>query len=471
MSKEKIVKTVKPDRPGGFLDYFPAQFLARERMINIITDVYRSFGFDPIETPMIEYLTTLNGETSDTGKNIFKIKSSSDDSSLGLRFDQTVPFARMLAGNPYLKKGKESKGIRLPWKRSVVGPVFRGEKPQEGRYRQFYQYDMDIAGTSSMTADAEVLAVMYETMKALGVERFVIKLNNRKILNGLAELVGIVDRKDASAEDITKEMMRILDKIDKIGLNGITKELKKNPENSYDPTPCLLDKAIAKITEYLNLEGNNRQLLNKAKSLFAGIKLAEEGIDELEQIVEYLDSFDVPTGFVQINFSIARGLDYYTGPVMETTLLDLPGFGSVLSGGRYDFLVKRFTGQVLPAVGASIGVDRLYAALDKLDLIDKSKKTPSEVMVLRLMKGKDSDYIKLASVFRNIGLNTEICFLDDTTWQSQFSFALDRGVKYIVIYGEDEEKNNVIQIKNFENRKQIEVSSLSLQNLNKSLLP
>ena len=202
-------KIIKPERPGGFLDFLPWDYLAREKMIQTVEKVFRNFGFDPIETPRIEFLKTLAGETSDTGKNIFNIKSTHDNEPLAMPFDHTVPLARLLAANPY--DSKTRKGIRLPWKRMTVGPVFRADTPQSGRYRQFYQFDADIAGTSSMLADAEIVAIIYQTLKDLGVQRFKIRLNNRKILNGLAQLVNINDRDSVTADDITKEMMRILD--------------------------------------------------------------------------------------------------------------------------------------------------------------------------------------------------------------------------------------------------------------------
>ncbi|MCP4687577.1 MAG: histidine--tRNA ligase, partial [Desulfobacterales bacterium] len=212
-------KIVKPERPGGFLDYLPSDYLAREKMLKTVEEVFRSFGFDPIETPRIEFLKTLAGETSDTGKNIFHIQSSHDDEPLAMPFDHTVPFARLLAANPY--HAKKRTGIRLPWRRMVVGPVFRSDTPQSGRYRQFYQFDADVAGSSSMLADAEIITLMHLTLKALGVDRFKIRLNNRKILNGLKEIAHIEDRGDVSSDDITREMMRILDKLDKIGLDNV----------------------------------------------------------------------------------------------------------------------------------------------------------------------------------------------------------------------------------------------------------
>ncbi|MCP4352139.1 MAG: histidine--tRNA ligase [Desulfobacterales bacterium] len=457
--KENIVK---PERPGGFLDFLPADYLAREKMLKTIEKVFRSFGFDPIETPRVEFLKTLSGETSDTGKNIFHIKSAHDDEPLAMPFDHTVPFARILAANPY--DAKKKTGIRLPWRRMVVGPVFRSDTPQSGRYRQFYQFDADIAGTSSMLADAEIVAIIYLVMKELGVDRFKIRLNNRKILNGLASLTGITDRGEVKADDITKEMMRILDKLDKIGLDAVLSELQAKPKASSDPVPELSDSAIEKIKAFLDLKGNNEEKLVLCQDVFKGVDEAEEGINELRQVLEYTGSMEIPAEFVEIDFSIARGLDYYTGPVMETILLDAPEFGSVFGGGRYNDLVARFTGKELPATGASMGVDRLFAALSHLGLIDRTEHTVAEVMVMRLEKDHDTDYLKIASDLRTAGINAEISLLNDTTFKSQFNFAISRGVKFVIICGGNEFEKQTVQIKNLQTRVQEEISRNELVN-------
>ncbi|MDM8550672.1 histidine--tRNA ligase [Desulfobacterales bacterium HSG2] len=447
--------TVKPERPGGFLDFLPPDYLAREKMLKTIEKVFRSFGFDPIETPRLEFLKTLAGETSDTGKNIFHIKSTHDDEPLAMPFDHTVPFARILAANPYNTRTKA--GIRLPWRRMVVGPVFRSDTPQSGRYRQFYQFDADIAGASSMLADAEIVAIMFLTMEALGVKQFKIRLNNRKILNGLAKLANIADREEVSTDDITKEMMRILDKLDKIGLDKVLAELQAEPETALDAAPALSGDAIEKIRAFLNLKGNNEEKLSLCRTVFEGVSIAQEGIDELGQILEYVAGMGIPSEPLEIDFSIARGLDYYTGPVMETVLLDAPEFGSVFSGGRYNNLVSRFTGKELPATGASIGVDRLFAALSHLEAIDRSEETVAEVMVLRIEKDRDADYLRIATDLRSVGINTEISLADDTTFKKQFNFAISRGVKFVIICGGNEFEKGTIQVKNLQTRKQEEI--------------
>ena len=457
---------VKPERPGGFSDFLPSDYLAREKMLKTIEKVFRSFGFDPIETPQIEFLKTLAGETSATGKNIFHIKSGKDDEPLAMPFDHTVPFARILAANPY--NAKKRTGIRLPWRRMVVGPVFRSDTPQSGRYRQFYQFDADIAGTSTMMADAEIVAIMFLAMEALGVKRFKIRLNNRKILNGLAALVGITDREEVLADDITKEMMRILDKLDKIGLDKVLAGLQIKPETSSHPVPALSDDAIIKIRAFLELQGSNEEKLTRCQDVFKGVSMAEEGIEELEQIMEYIAGMGIPSEAVEIDFSIARGLDYYTGPVMETILPDAPEFGSVFSGGRYNNLVARFTGKELPATGASIGVDRLFAALSHLGAVDRSEQTVTEVMILRIAKDHDPDYLQMAGELREIGLNVEVCLIEDTTFKSQFNFAISRGMRFAIICGEDEFEKQTVQVKNLETRKQEEIQRDALADYFKS---
>lgn len=454
-NNKSTINTIKPDRPGGFLDYLTPEYLAREKILKIVEKVFRSFGFNPIETPRIEFLKILSGEKSDTGKNIFHIKGGDDKESLAMPFDHTIPFARILAANPY--NAKDKTGMRLPWRRMVVGPVFRGEKPQGGRYRQFYQFDIDIAGSNLMLADAEIIAVIYKTFVELGIKRFLIRLNNRKILNGLADALGVSDRGKISSQDITNEIMRILDKLEKIGIEKVAVELQKKPINEFDCSPCLTKKNVEKIKSFLKIKGNNLTKLSECEKIFFGISAIKKGVAELREILKLLKSINIPEDIVSVDFSIARGLDYYTGPVIETVLLDAREFGSVFGGGRYNDLVKRFTGEELPATGASLGVDRLFSALDYLGLINRKKQSVVDVMVLRLQDNLNSKYLAIANDIRSVGLNVEICLLDDTTFKRQFNFAVSKGVKFILIYGEDELKKQIVSIKNLYTRKQVEI--------------
>ncbi len=472
--KKEVKKLIAAKRPGGFLDFLPTEYLAREKMLNTITKTFRSYGFDFIETPIIEFNSILKGEKSDTGKQIFVISSESTKrESLGLRFDQTIPFARILASNPYDPKKKT--GIQLPFKRMVVGPVFRGERPQQGRYRQFYQFDIDIAGSSSVMADAEIITLMTTTLENLGVKRFTIKINNRKIFAGFGRLItkttsqiknqreNKIDRKQL--DRIITEIIRSIDKVDKIGGGKVRGEIEKKLQEEFQLSESVVKEISNTVKKFLAISGSNYQKLNQCEKIFSESKEAQEGIKELKEIIELLKAQNKEED-IEIDFSVARGLDYYTGTVMETTLTDLPEFGSVFSGGRYNKLVKQFTGKDLSVVGASIGVDRLFAALDELKRIDYSRKTSADVMILRLLKNKTAqrEYLKIAQEIRQAKMNTTVSFLDDMTFKSQFNFALNSGVKYVVIAGEQEFKNKTVQIKNLQTRKQQELPQNRIAN-------
>lgn len=456
MEKKKLIK---PESPAGFLDFLTPDFLARESVLKVINQVFRSYGYDQIEGPVAEFLDVLTGE-DETSKNIFLLRDNgrtSTEQPMALRFDHTVQTARILAANPYNPKTKT--GIKLPWRRMVVGPSFRTDTPQNGRYRQFYQFDIDILGTSSMLADAEVVSIINETFRALGITNFLIKINNRKILNGLGELIGLKSRPKVDLENILRAIFRILDKLDKIGLDGVERELLEAPENEYDPRPNLSPLAVEKIKELISISGGNSERLAAAKQIFKGIKTAEEGLLELEDIIWLCSDI---SEVIKVDFTVVRGLDYYTGPVMETSLLDAPDFGSVFSGGRYDNLMERFTGQALPAVGASIGVDRLFAALKHLGIIKTDRQSATEVVILNIDESLTPLYLQVAKEIREWGFNVEICLLEDKTFKSQFNFALSRGADFLIILGADEAARGVVKLKNLSSREQLELSPVGL---------
>lgn len=435
----------------------PEDFLAREWLMSKIQSIFRSFGYDPIETPVIEFTRVLSGE-DETSKNIFFVStnSQSQKEALAMRFDHTVPFARLLAAYPYNRKKKT--GIRLPWRRMVLGPVFRADPPQEGRYRQFYQCDIDVAGTESMLADAEIVFIIYKVMCTLVDDDFVIRLNNRKILNGLISLLNIQGNLNVSVDDLTREIMRTLDKLEKVGEQEVFELLRRQPDNEFDPAPNLDEDSLEIIKRFLTLNSTDSNKLEQCRQiLFTEEGLGQQGIDELKMIQGYLEKLGVPSDKVVIDFSIARGLDYYTGPVMETTILSRPQLGSVFSGGRYDDLINRFTGQKLPAVGASIGVDRLFHILKQLNLLPENRTTVTDVMILNLSDKCLTSYLDLSRQLRQIGLNVEMCLVEDQTFQSQFNFAVSRGAKFVIIFGEDELLENVAQIKNLVDRSQLSV--------------
>lgn len=405
-------KRVKPELPGGFRDYGPAEAIARAEMIKTIRKTFESFGFDPLETSSVQRTEVLTGGEEDSGKIIFNVKGSQEETSdSSLRFDLTVPLARFIAANPDIPK---------PFKRYQIGTVWRGERPQAGRYREFLQADVDIVGSSSVDADGEIVAVLYTTLKNIGIENFVINYNNRKILNLLPNFAGF-------PEGRLWDILRIVDKADKIGIEKVTQEIQK---------------------EF------NREIAEKIKQFI--FESAENGgqseiMDDYKRIRGRIsDKF-----FIQ-NRSLVRGLSYYTGSVFEVILIDAPEIGSVGGGGRYDNLVAQFTGQPIPAVGVSIGVDRLFAALEKLGKLGNTQ-TKTIVLVVYLDVRYKRDYLDMTQELREAGINTTIYLGDDQTFQAQLSYAVKKGIPFVIIYGEEEKKKGVVAVKNLATRKQEEV--------------
>lgn len=425
------------------MDYLPDAYLARQEMLDTIAHTFASFGFDPIETPIVEFRRTLAADDGETSKQIFSVVNREvHGEELAMRFDHTVPLARLLAQNPY--DATTRAGIRLPWRRMAVGPIFRGERPQQGRYRQFMQCDADIVGTDHVLADAEMIVMMVHTMRALGVEAFHVHVNNRRMVTGLGAVAGC-DRADTETYTATMtEMLRIIDKLHKIGDDAVREQLQ-----------TLLGEAGAGVVmDFLALRGTTDEMLARCREIFADDTEALRGVEELAEIFAIVRAAGVTADVADLDVTVARGLDYYTGTVMETTLTDAPQFGSVFSGGRYDGLIRRFTGSDLPAVGASIGVDRLFAALQALGTVRDGRTSATDAVVLRIMPDNDAFYMQLAQRVRDAGVHTEIALLRDTTFQNQFTYALQRGARYAIICGADEYALGTVQIKNLQTRAQ-----------------
>jgi histidyl-tRNA synthetase len=442
--------SIKPEIPGGFIDLLPEAAIAQETLFAKIRKVYESFGFVPLDTTCLERVDVLTGGDENFNKSIFiakvvrgaedkKAAGSEWDDSLGLRFDLTVPLSRVVSAYPELIK---------PFKRYQIGKVWRGESPQVGRYREFYQCDFDIIGANSILADVEVIQVMNETLIALGLTNFTIRFNTRKILNGLAEAVGCAAR--------AKDFFRVIDKLDKIGVDGVLAELARQPEDAADQTALALpEDKIKKVAEFLQLMDKGQdEILSGIKDFFAdSTGLGEAGVKELTEISAALNKIGLPPGRWQIDLSVARGLDYYTGPVFETILNDMPELGSIFSGGRYDGLTNRFMADSnIPGVGASIGLSRLNVALNKLGLLPV-KNSVTDVLVT-VSEGLEMESIKIAEQLRQAGLNVEIYYGADYTFRAQISFAARKNVPFVVIAGEDEIKAGIVQLKNMSTREQ-----------------
>ncbi|NCN07710.1 histidine--tRNA ligase [Candidatus Falkowbacteria bacterium] len=455
MSSEKPTNNndsiIKPELLGGFRDLLPAEALMTQKVVDTIRKVYESFGFVPLETPGMENRKVLLGNTDNFNKSIFlarivrgiedkKIANDSWDQDYTLRFDLTVPLARVIAAYPDLPK---------PFKRYQIGKVWRGERPQAGRYREFSQFDFDIIGSNSILADIEVIQVMYQSMKALGIDNFLIRFNTRKILNGLAEAVNCLDN--------SKELFRIIDKLDKIGLTGVKSELMRQPANEYDDTAlAMTENKAEKVIAFLQIKSESSDdVLVKLQDFFGDSDdLGQSGLYELQKISKALTDLNIPQKNWKIDLSVARGLDYYTGPVFETTLTDIPEIGSVFSGGRFDGLTNRFiAGSNIAGVGASVGIDRLIVALQKLGLIDK-RDSVTDVLVTIFDPELQKYSMDMVQELQQNGYNTELYLGDDYTFRAQFSYAAKKSIPFVVIIGPEEMASGKIQLKDMNARKQ-----------------
>lgn len=434
------IERIKPELLGGFRDFLPQEMAARQWMLDTIQQVYERFGYVPLATPALERSPVLGTDNSDFAMQVYRFKARGEQ-DVSLRFDLTVPLARVVAANPDLPK---------PFKRYQVGPVWRAEKPQAGRYCEFYQFDADVVGTSSMLADAEIIILIWSVMKAMSVEDILIRVNNRKVLNALPELAGFPPEK-------IKLVLRAIDSLDKAGEEATRERLARQPENQYDESAAALDQnAIDWVMNFVNLrETDKDKLLQILSERMAGSAIGMEGVRELAEIKQFVDAYGLPTNRWTIDLSVARGLDYYTGPVFETVFLSKPEFGSVMSGGRFDDLMMRFTGQKVPAVGASVGVDRLFTALQELGRLPTIA-TSTKVLIANFDDALTGKRLKLAAFLRGNGANTESYFNPDPL-REQIAYALKRGIPYLLILGEREAAANMVSLKNLAERTQITV--------------
>lgn len=440
MRQKRKGTTVKPELLGGFKDYLPEVMIFRQGVFDTIRRTFELFGFLPLETPGLERSSVLGTDKDEFKMEVYRFNDGANGSGqdVTLRFDLTVPLSRVIAANPELIK---------PFKRYQCGSVWRKESPQAGRFREFTQFDADIVGSDSIVSDTEIIVLMNQTLTNLGIEDFEIRFNNRKILNGLPEAASF-DSSKAS------DVFRILDKLDKIGLEGVLEELQRKPSSQFDETAIAIEEnSASKIRQFLGLSGRNQELLAKAKDFFQGVSVAEKGIAECEEIMKNLINLNIPEKNWRFDLSVARGLGYYTGPVFETTLTKLPEIGSVFSGGRYDDLVARYTGEKIPAVGASVGVDRLIAALEKLGKIEKKKST-AKIIIAVLGDEFNLNALQLANKLRATGINTEI-YLGRGLLREQIIYAAKREIPFMVICGEDEKKVGKIKLKDMMERNEL----------------
>ena len=412
-----------PRTLSGFMELLPQPQQQMERMMDILRHTYSLYGFTPLDTPVIEASEVLLAKGGgETEKQIYRFQKG--DADLALRFDLTVPLAKYVA--------LHYNDLSFPFRRYQIGKVYRGERAQRGRFREFYQADIDIIGDGKLdiTNEAEIPAIIYQTFTSLGLKRFQIRVNNRKILNGFYAMLGLTAR--------SGDIMRTVDKLDKIGAEKVrtllTDEVGVSAESADE------------ILKFIAITGGNEQVLAALESYRGRNEVFDEGLDQLNTVVKYLSAFGVPAENFAVDLTIARGLDYYTGTVYETTLLDHPEIGSVCSGGRYDNLAEYYTDKQLPGVGISIGLTRLFYVLGEQGMLNPGLPTaPADVLILP-MTAELAPAVTLAPRLRAAGVRTQL-YTEQKKFKAKMSYADKLGVPYVVFLGDDEIAGNVVACK------------------------
>ena len=414
---------IKPRTLSGFMELLPARQQQMERFFQVLRETYALYGFTPLDTPVIEAAEVLLAKGGgETEKQIYRFEKG--DSDLALRFDLTVPLAKYVA----LNYGQ----LSFPFRRFQIGKVYRGERAQRGRFREFYQADIDIIGDGQLDIlnEAEIPAVIYRTFTALGLRRFQIRVNNRKILNGFYAMLGLTEQ--------SGDIMRTVDKLDKIGPDKVKAILTEDLG--------LSEAQAGEILAFIAIRGSNGEILEKLAAYQGKNELFDRGLEELRAVVSCLGAFGVPEDNFAVDLTIARGLDYYTGTVYETTMLDHPEIGSICSGGRYDNLAEYYTDKKLPGVGISIGATRLFYVLEEQGLLNPNQPTaPADVLVIPMSE----DFVKaveVATALRDAGIRTQL-YTEKKKFKAKIGYADKLGIPYVVFLGEDEIANNVITLK------------------------
>ena len=412
---------IEPRTLPGFMELLPNEQILFNQMKQKIEESYKRFGFLPIDTPVLELSEVLLAKAGgETEKQIYRFTKG--DTDISLRFDLTVPLAKYVA--------KNYGNLSFPFRRYQIGKVYRGERAQKGRYREFYQCDIDIIGdeTLDIINDAELPVIIAYTFSNLGFDDFTIKINNRKILNGLYESIG---QKENSVE-----IMRIIDKIDKIGQEAVD------------------DKTINTIIDFIKIDGSTNEKLEKLENLKINNETYLKGVEELKYVIKYIRLFGMKEENFTVDLTIARGLDYYTGTVYETFLNNYRELGSVCSGGRYENLAGNYTDKKLPGVGISIGLTRLFYKLNELNIIKAEKKSISEILIIPMTDNIEKTY-KLATELRDLNINTEV-YLNDKKLKAKVKYADKLEIPYIIVIGDNEIEEGKVKVKNMETGEEIE---------------
>ncbi len=418
----------EPQLLKGMRDFLPSRMILRHHVVSTFQETFERFGFEPIDTPAIEYAEVLEGKYGDEADKLIYKFEDRGGRRVGLRYDLTVPLARVVAMYPDLVK---------PFKRYQIAPVWRAEKPQRGRYREFWQCDVDIVGSASSLADAEVINVGYDALRRLGFSRFRTKINDRKVLVALAEYAGVPGTQAIS-------VYRAIDKIEKIGVEGVRAELAE---------AGVSNDVIDRLLKLLEIRGEADHVLSAIYAELAELPQGREGVAELRAIVGYLDGAGISKDFFEVDLSMVRGLEYYTGPIFETIVQE-PKIGSISGGGRYDRLVGMFTRRDIPATGISLGLERIVDVLEELQLAGAlAGRTVTQVLVTVFGPETALESLKLASLLRDAGFNTEL-YLGNDRLGNQLRYASRKGIPMVTILGPEEIASGAVLVKDLATEEQ-----------------
>lgn len=425
----------KPRTLSGFMELLPEKQVQFDRMMELLRRSYSLYGFTPLDTPIIEASEVLLAKGGgETEKQMYRFTKG--DTDLSLRFDLTVPLAKYVA--------LHYADLSFPFRRFQIGKVYRGERAQRGRFREFYQADIDVIGDGKLDIvnEAEIPSIIYNTFTALGLRRFQIRVNNRKILNGFYAMLDLTDK--------AAHIMRTVDKLDKIGPDQVRQLL-------MDEEIGLTQKSADEILTLISIKGSNGEVLSALNGYRGRNEMFDQGLDELATVVKYLSAFGVPEDHFAVDLTIARGLDYYTGTVYETTMLDHPEIGSICSGGRYDNLAEYYTEKQLPGVGISIGLTRLFFVLEDQGYLNGEMNTaPADTLILP-MTGDLAPAIAFASQLRQAGVRAQL-YTEQKKFKQKMSYADKIGVPYVVFLGEDEVRQGAVSIKDMSTGEQQTIS-------------
>ncbi len=421
---------IQPRLPKGMRDILPSRMVLRQHVLGVVVKAFEEFGFEPLITPAVELTEILLGKYGgDAEKLIFMVNHPGGKEELALRYDLSVPLSRVVAQYPDLPK---------PFRRYQIAPVWRAERPQKGRYREFYQCDADIVGSSSMLADAEIVALTYTILRRLGFEQFVTSINNRKVLMGAGAACGVPEAQ-------LPDLYRSIDKLDKIGADGVRGELQRAglADSTADRLLKVLQGNLADETSWLEL-----------RALLAQDALALQGLDELQELLSYLPALGIDQSCYRVNLAMVRGLDYYTGPIFET-IVEKPRIGSITGGGRFDGLVGRFSSRSVPATGTTIGIERIIDVMEELQMLP-----PAQTMVQCLVSVFSLETkvrsLEVSHLLRSAGLRCELYYEADPLG-AQIRYALKRGIPLVAIVGPDELMNGTVAMRDLRDKSQTSV--------------